>query len=122
MSVASALRSPIQETKVWQKAGIVVTASLAALLALAPLAHAEPSPEGDDGKDDAEQTITGDDPPQEGLINLGDLKLLNGVNICPDVTAVVAVGNLLGILGSGTTNVTVADAPITCETTVIEKR
>jgi hypothetical protein len=122
MSVASARRSPIQETKVWQKAGIVVTASLAALLALAPLAHAEPSPEGDDGKDDAEQAITGDDPPQDGLINLGDLKLLNGVNICPDVTAVVAVGNLLGILGSGTTNVTVADAPITCETTVIEKR
>jgi hypothetical protein len=122
MSVASARRSPIQETKVWQKAGIVVTASLAALLALAPLAHAEPSPEGDDGKDDAEQVITGDDAPQEGLINLGDLNLLNGVNICPDVTAVVAVGNLLGILGSGTTNVTVADAPITCETTVIEKR
>jgi hypothetical protein len=122
MSVASARRSPIQETKVWQKAGIVVTASLAALLALAPLAHAEPSPEGDDGKDDAEQVISGDDAPQEGLINLGDLNLLNGVNICPDVTAVVAVGNLLGILGSGTTNVTVADAPITCETTVIEKR
>jgi hypothetical protein len=107
---------------VWQKAGIVVTASLAALLALAPLAHAEPPPEGDDGKDDAEQVIPGDDAPQEGLINLDDLNLLNGVNICPDITAVVAVGNLLGILGSGTTNVTVADAPITCETTVIEKR
>ena len=96
-------------------AGIVVSASLAAVLALAPLAHA--SPEGKDKGDDAEQVITGDDAPQDGLINVGDLNLLNGVNICPDVTAVVGIGNLLGILGSGSSDPNVADAPITCETT-----
>lgn len=95
----------------WKKAGIVVTASLAAVLALAPLAHASPSPEG------GEQVITGDDAPQDGLINVGDLNLLNGVNICPDVTAVVGIGNLLGILGSGSSDPDVADAPISCETT-----
>jgi hypothetical protein len=119
--VATARCSPIQETNVWKKAGIVVATSLAAMLALAPLAHAEPSPEGEDRADDAEQVITGDDAPQEGLINLGDLNLLNGVNICPDITAVVAVGNLLGILGAGSANPNVADAPILCATTATRK-
>ncbi|TWF75896.1 hypothetical protein FHX44_111781 [Pseudonocardia hierapolitana] len=101
----------------WKKAGIVVSASLAAVLALAPMAHAGPSPEGEDRGDDAEQVITGDDAPQDGLVNLGDLNLLNGVNVCPDVTAVLGLGNVLGILGSGSSDPNVADAPITCETT-----
>lgn len=101
----------------WKKAGIVVSASLAAVLALAPLAHAGPSPEGEDHGEDAEQVITGDDAPQDGLINLGDLNLLNGVNVCPDVTAVLGLGNLLGILGTGSSDPNVADAPISCETT-----
>ena len=100
----------------WKKAGIVVSASLAAVLALAPLAHAGPSPEGEDSGEDAEQVITGDDAPQDGLINLGDLNVLNGVNVCPDVTAVLGLGNLLGILGTGSSDPHVADAPITCET------
>jgi hypothetical protein len=99
---------------VWKKAGIVASASLAAVLALAPVAHA--SPGGKDKGEDAEQVITGDDAPQDGLINVGDLNLLNGVNICPDVTAVVGIGNLLGILGSGSSDPHVADAPIKCET------
>ena len=97
----------------WKQAGIVVSASLAAVLALAPLANASPSPEGGD---DAEQVITGDDAPQDGLINLGDVNLLNGVNVCPDVTAVLGLGNLLGILGSGSSDPDVGDAPISCET------
>ena len=99
----------------WKKAGIVASASLAAMLALAPLAHA--SPAGEDGGDGAEQVITGDDAPQDGLINLGDVNLLNGVNICPDVTAVLGLGNVLGILGAGSSDPSAADAPITCETT-----
>jgi hypothetical protein len=98
---------------VWKKAGIVVSASLAAVLALAPVANASESPEGDE---DSEQVITGDDAPQDGLVNLGDLNLLNGVNVCPDVTAVLGLGNVLGILGSGSSDPNVADAPITCET------
>lgn len=101
----------------WKKAGIVVAASFAATLALGPLAHAAPSPEGDESADAAEQVITGDDAPQEGLVNVGDLNLLNGVNVCPDVTALVGLGNVLGILGIGAVDQQAADAPITCETT-----
>jgi hypothetical protein len=41
---------------VWKKAGIVASASLAAVLALAPVANA--SPAGKDKGDDAEQVIT----------------------------------------------------------------
>jgi hypothetical protein len=104
---------------VWKKAGIVVTTSLAAVLAAAPLAHASPAPEGGD---DASQVITGDDAPQEGLLNLGDLNLLNGVNVCPDVSLGLGIGNVLGILGSGTANPSVADAPITCETTATDEK
>jgi hypothetical protein len=99
---------------VWKKAGIVASASLAAMLALAPIAHA--SPTGEDRGDDAEQVISGDDAPQDGLLNLGDVNLLNGVNICPDVTAVLGLGNVLGILGAGSSDPSAADAPITCET------
>lgn len=98
----------------WKKAGIVASASLAAMLALAPIAYA--SPTGEDRGDDAEQVITGDDAPQDGLLNLGDVNLLNGVNICPDVTAVLGLGNVLGILGAGSSDPSAADAPITCET------
>ena len=97
----------------WKKAGIVVAASFAATLALGPLADADTPPEGGD---DAEQVISGDDAPQDGLLNLGDVNLLNGVNICPDVTALVGLGNVLGILGSGGVSQTAHDAPITCET------
>ncbi|GAA0929202.1 hypothetical protein GCM10009559_15840 [Pseudonocardia zijingensis] len=98
----------------WKKAGIVVSASLAAVLALAPFAHAGESPEGDD---DAEQVISGDDAPQDGLLNLGDLNVLNGLNVCPDVTATLGLGNVLGILGTGSSDPQVADAPIDCEAT-----
>ncbi|MGH3586074.1 MAG: hypothetical protein ACRDQ0_07090 [Pseudonocardia sp.] len=97
----------------WKKAGIVVAASFAGVLALSPMAYAEPSPEGEEG---AEQVIKGDDAPQDGLLNLGDLDLLNGVNICPDVTAAVGLGNVLGILGTGDVNQKLDDAPIHCET------
>ena len=84
------------------------------MLALAPIAQA--SPTGEDRGDDAEQVISGDDAPQDGLLNLGDVNLLNGVNICPDVTAVLGLGNVLGILGAGSSDPSAADAPITCET------
>lgn len=97
----------------WKKAGIVVAASFAATLALGPLAYADTPPEG---SDDAEQVISGDDAPQDGLLNLGDVNLLNGVNVCPDVTALVGLGNVLGILGAGGVSQNAADAPITCET------
>jgi hypothetical protein len=114
--------SLIQETKVWKKAGIVVAASFAAVLALGPVAYADTPPEGGAGADDAEQVITGDDAPQDGLLNLGDLNLLNGVNVCPDVTAAVGLGNVLGILGAGSSDPSAADAPLSCETSATREK
>ncbi|TQM09616.1 hypothetical protein FB558_5376 [Pseudonocardia kunmingensis] len=114
--------SLIQETKVWKKAGIVVAASFAAVLALGPVAYADTPPEGVDRADDAEQVITGDDAPQDGLLNLGDLNLLNGVNVCPDVTAAVGLGNVLGILGAGSSDPSAADAPLSCETSATREK
>jgi hypothetical protein len=99
----------IQEPNVWKKAGIVISASLAAGLAVAPLANASESPEGDD---DAEQVISGDDAPQAGLLNLGDLNVLNDLNVCPDVTGNLGLGPLLGNGSSDPDNV---DAPVDCD-------
>jgi hypothetical protein len=101
---------------VLKKAGIVVAASAAALLALGPLAYAGSSPDQEDRGEDSEQVVDpGDEGPQEGLINLGDVNLLNGVNVCPDVTAALGLGNVLGILGTGTGTATATDAPTNCE-------
>ena len=93
----------------WKKAGIVISASLAAGLAFAPLANASESPEGGD---DAEQVISGDDAPQAGLLNLGDLNVLNDLNVCPDVTGNLGLGPLLGNGSSDPDNV---DAPVDCD-------
>ncbi|OZM79262.1 hypothetical protein [Pseudonocardia sp. MH-G8] len=106
----------------WKKAGIVVAASFAAVLALGPVAYADTPPEGEERADDAEQVITGDDAPQDGLLNLGDLNLLNGVNVCPDVTAAVGLGNVLGILGSGSSDPSAGDAPLSCETKATQEK
>jgi hypothetical protein len=44
------------------------------------------------------------DAPQQPAALLGDLNLLNGLTVCPGVTAGVGVGNLLGILGIGSSD------------------
>jgi hypothetical protein len=94
---------------VLKKAGIVVAATAASLLAVSPLAFA--GDKGDHGRGHHEQG--GGSPAQinyldqdrtseqNGLINVGDVNALNDVNVCPGVAASVGLGNLLGLLGSG---------------------
>jgi hypothetical protein len=98
---------------VLKKAGIVVSGIVLGLFAVSPLAFAAGSPTRS-----TEQVIGDDAPvgPQTGLVNLGDVNALNGLNVCPDVTALLGLGNVLGILGSGPVAQTAADAPITCNT------
>ena len=64
----------------------VLATTTAALLGSAGIALAEPPP----------------DPEAAGLI--GDVNLLDNLNICPGVTAGIGLGNLLGLLGEGTAN------------------
>jgi hypothetical protein len=100
---------------VWKKAGIVGAVVAAGLLAVSPLAYAGTPAERSAGLVPQQVIDPGPDGPQEGLINLGDLNVLNGVNVCPDVAAAVGVGNLLGILGIGTAPATATSGPVTCE-------
>jgi hypothetical protein len=95
---------------VLKKAGIVVSGIVLGLFAVSPLAFAAGSPTRS-----TEQIIGDEGPvgPQTGLVNLGDVNALNGLNVCPDVTALVGLGN---VLGSGPVAQNAADAPITCNT------
>ena len=37
-------------------------------------------------------------------VDAADVNLLNNLNLCPDLTAGLGLGNLLGLLGGGTAN------------------
>jgi hypothetical protein len=102
---------------VLKKAGIVVAATAASLLAVSPLAFA-----GDKGGHEQrggsptqvnylDQDRTTE---QNGLINVGDVNALNDVNVCPGVAASVGLGNLLGLLGSGIVENEAENEDITC--------
>ena len=52
------------------------------------------------------------DPEAAGLI--GDVNLLNNLNICPGVTAGIGLGNLLGLLGEGTANPVTNGGDVLC--------
>lgn len=97
-----------------KKAGIVVAAAAATLLALSPLAYAGGSPEA---QNRSEQSAAGQEEPPGGLIDLDDVEVLSNLNVCPDVNAVVPIGNVLGILGLGAASANVGDAPISCTVT-----
>ena len=85
-----------------KKAGVVVAATAATVLAVSPLAFAgDKGGHGQRGGSptqvnylDQERTTE-----QNGLINVGDVNALNDVNVCPGVAASVGLGNLLGLLG-----------------------
>ena len=51
-------------------------------------------------------------PEAAGLI--GDVNLLNNLNICPGVTAGIGLGNLLGLLGEGTANPVTNGGDVLC--------
>jgi hypothetical protein len=100
---------------VLKKAGIVVAAIAATMLALSPLAFAGGSPQEKNRGHGTEQSAQ--EEPPGGLIDLDDLDVLSNLNVCPDVNVAVPVGNVLGILGLGSASATQADAPINCTTT-----
>jgi hypothetical protein len=108
------LPSPLEESIVLKKSAILALILLAltsAGAAAAPLAAADES-DGTEQSEPEPQPRNSDD--AAGLINIGDLQLLSNLNVCPDVNVLVPIGNVLGILGSGTATATTADAPITC--------
>lgn len=88
-----------------KKAGILVAATAAGLLAVSPLAFAGDKG-GYDGDDDGDRQVNRVDNDREsnqlGLVNVGDVNALNDVNVCPAIPVAAGVGNILGILGSGT--------------------
>ena len=74
----------------------VLAATTAALLGSGGIALAETPPA----------------PEAAGLI--GDVNLLNNLNICPGVTAGIGLGNLLGLLGEGTANPVTNGGDVLC--------
>lgn len=91
-----------------KKAGIVVAATAASLLAVSPLAFAGDKGDHDRGSyerggspSQVNYADGGRDSEQAGLINVGDINALNNLNVCPGVAASIGLGNLLGLLGSG---------------------
>lgn len=86
-----------------KKAGILVAATTAGLLAVSPLAFAGDKGDDydDDGGDRQVNRVDNDrDNNQLGLVNLGDVNALNDVNVCPAIPVAAGLGNVLGILGA----------------------
>lgn len=89
-----------------KKAGIVVAAAAAGLLAVSPLAFAGSKGDdhghggGDKQVNKVDESREGGQNRQLGLINVGDVNALNDnqVNVCPNVQ--VGVGNIIGLLGA----------------------
>lgn len=104
-----------------KKAGILVAATAAALLAVSPLAFA-----GDKGGDwghghgdsDGDRQVNRIDNDREsnqlGLVNVGDVNALNDVNVCPAIPVAAGIGNILGILGGGTGTAAAGVDDVTC--------
>ncbi len=86
-----------------KKAGILVAATAAGLLALSPLASA--TDDGDSSYSDDDRQVNRVDADrrseQAGLVNVGDVQVVDDANVCPAVPVAAGVGNLLGVLGNG---------------------
>jgi hypothetical protein len=88
---------------VLKKAGIVVAAAAASLMAVSPLAFAGEKSHGNDwghksGQTERQVNSISDDNEQAGLVNVGDVNALNNLAVCSPVNAAVPV-SVLGILG-----------------------
>jgi hypothetical protein len=104
---------------VLKKAGILVAATAAGLLAVSPLAFAGDKWDGDgnDGRDGDRQVNRVDnerESNQLGLVNVGDVNALNDVNVCPAIPIAAGVGNILGILGGPAAGSADADGAASC--------
>lgn len=101
-----------------KKAGIIVAASAAALLAVSPLAFA--GDKGDDhghgghGGKGVQVNSVSDGSHSSGLIALGDVSALNNINICPELPLGLGLGNVLGLLGSGVATASPSADDLTC--------
>jgi hypothetical protein len=91
---------------VLKKAGILVAATAAGVLAVSPLAFATVDGDhghhrGDDGDRQVNRIDNDRDSEQAGLVNVGDVQVVDDANVCPAVPVAAGIGNLLGVLGSG---------------------
>lgn len=104
-----------------KKAGILVAATTAGLLAVSPLAFAgdkyEDDHDGRNGGDRQVNRIDADDDRESnqlGLVNTGDINALNDVNVCPAIPVAAGIGNILGILGTGAADADASSDDVTC--------
>lgn len=90
-----------------KKAGIMVAATAAGLLAVSPLAFAGDKggwghhEGGGDGDRQVNRVDSDRELRQSGLINVGDVQVIDDANICPAIPVAAGLGNILGILGTG---------------------
>lgn len=101
-----------------KQAGILVAATAAGLLAVSPLAFATDGGGHDDrnrGGGDRQVNRVDDDRSSEqvGLVNVGDVQVVDDANVCPAVPVAAGLGNVLGVLGTGV-GAADADADVAC--------
>jgi len=102
---------------VLKKAGILVAATATGLLAVSPLAFASGKGDhghhgGDDGDRQVNRIDSDRESEQAGLVNVGDVQVVDDANVCPAIPVAAGIGNVLGILGSGDADASADD--ITC--------
>lgn len=101
-----------------KKAGILVAATAAGLLAVSPLAFAGDKDHDYRGGNDGDRQVNRVDNDREsnqlGLVNVGDVNALNDVNVCPAIPVAAGIGNILGILGGGVADADAASDDVTC--------
>src|SRR5688500_15501012 len=91
------------ERNVLKKAGIMVAATAAGLLAVSPLAFAgdKGGDHGHGGGHDGDRQVNRVDSDREseqsGLVNVGDVQVIDGANVCPAIPVAAGIGNILGI-------------------------
>jgi len=102
---------------VLKKAGIVVAGSAAALLAVSPLAFAgDKGGHGHEsgGREGVQVNSVDSGSTASGLIAIGEVNALNNLNVCPAIPVGAAIGDILGLLGSGTATATPTADDTTC--------
>ena len=100
-----------------KKAGILVAATAAGLLAVSPLAFASGKGDhgyhgGNDGDRQINRIDSDRESAQTGLVNVGDVQVVDDANVCPAIPVAAGLGNVLGILGTGAADASVDD--VTC--------